>query len=121
MHELGIAQHILRIVEEHLEKSMRLLQVHLHVGQLRAIMPDSLRFYFNELTKDTPQAGAILDIEEIPVRTLCRSCGASHTLEVPLFLCPSCGSPQIETISGDELTVISVEVEEQENETLESH
>jgi hydrogenase nickel incorporation protein HypA/HybF len=40
----------------------------------------------------------------------CRGCGAETTLEVPLMLCSSCSSDDVELLSGEEFLVVSLDL-----------
>ncbi len=114
MHELTIATNIRKVVEESLkDKRVKVRKIRLQVGKLTAVVPDSLRFCFQFVIEGTPVEGAELEIQEIPVKGRCKSCGSSFTIEEPIFLCPLCGSNQIELLSGRELMVESIEVEEE--------
>ena len=115
MHEMGIAMQIVEIaaasIPEHLKNS-RVQGVYLKIGKLSSVVPDSLRFCFDIVSKDSAVAGATLYIEEIPVTARCKSCDNHWTIDVPAFSCPGCGSGTIELISGQELDISSIEVED---------
>ena len=55
MHELSIAQSILDIVNQHLpaEKPAHVKSVKVKIGKLSNVLPDSLRFCFEAITKDS--------------------------------------------------------------------
>jgi hydrogenase nickel incorporation protein HypA/HybF len=110
MHELGITQNIVAIVAEH-AKGKKVQRVLLEIGQLSAIMPDAVRFCFDICTRNTVLAGAILEIKEIPGLGRCRQCGAEIPLEKPFGIC-KCGSTQLDLISGEELKIKEIEIEE---------
>ena len=44
----------------------------------------------------------------------CSNCGNEWTLETPAFTCPACDSGRIELLSGRELDIISIEIEDQD-------
>ncbi len=108
MHELSITSNIVAIVTEHAGKE-RVKRVALDIGKLSAIMPDSIRFCFDICSKDTLLEHAELEINEIPGRGCCQSCGAEIELEEIFDLC-SCGSNQITCIAGEELKIKEIEV-----------
>jgi hydrogenase nickel incorporation protein HypA/HybF len=110
MHELGITQNIVAIVTEH-AKGAKVSRVLLEIGKLSAIMPDAVRFCFDICTKDTVLEGAILEIVEIPGLAKCRQCGAEIALDKPFAVC-SCGSVQLDLITGEELKIKEIEIEE---------
>ncbi len=115
MHEMGIALRIVEIARSAIPKEAadRAVEaVNLKVGKLTAIVPESMRFCFSVVSRDTPLEGAKLNIEEIPVTAVCGDCLAEFTIESADFSCPKCKSPDIRILSGRELTVASIELAE---------
>jgi hydrogenase nickel incorporation protein HypA/HybF len=110
MHELGITQNIVAIVAEH-AKGARVQRVSLEIGKLSAIMPDAVRFCFDVCSKGTALEEAKLEIIEIPGLARCRQCGAEVPLEQPFGICP-CGSVELDVITGQELKIKEMEIEE---------
>ena len=115
MHEMGIVMQIIEIATSSIPEDMKevsIKKVNLKVGKMSAVVPSSLRFCFDIAAADTQLAGAELDIEEIPVRARCRKCAAEWTIEGPAFNCIKCGTGDIDIISGRELDIASIEVED---------
>ncbi|MBD2201958.1 hydrogenase maturation nickel metallochaperone HypA [Calothrix sp. FACHB-1219] len=110
MHELGITQNIVAIVQEH-ANGKKVSRVLLEIGKLSAIMPDAIRFCFDICAQGTVLAGAKLEILEIPGLAECRQCGAKIPLEKPFGVC-QCGSVQLDLITGEELKIKEIEIEE---------
>ena len=56
MHEMSIAQSLIEIIEEEMKKhdAKYLRSVRLNIGQLSAVVPESLSFCFEVITSDTP-------------------------------------------------------------------
>ncbi|OGP57398.1 MAG: hydrogenase maturation nickel metallochaperone HypA [Deltaproteobacteria bacterium RBG_13_49_15] len=118
MHEMGIALQIVQIAAASIPvemKGAKVLGVKIKVGKLAAVVPDSLRFCFEIVTQETPLSEARLEIEEIPVVARCKHCHSSWEIKEPAFACPSCGSGSIEILSGRELDIDSIEIEEPEH------
>ena len=113
VHEMSIAQSLLTIIlDESAKHSItQVRQVNLQVGAMAAIVPESLSFCFELLARETLAEGATLAIEEIPVVARCRDCDLNYQVENQVFLCPRCGMPSLELISGRELSVVSIEGE----------
>ena len=113
MHEMGIAKQIIEIatssIPDDLEK-MPVERINLKIGKMSSVVPDSLRFCFEILSRDTPLAGAELNIEVVPVVFRCMECNSEWTVNKPVFVCKKCRSGSIEIISGQELDVVSIEV-----------
>jgi hydrogenase nickel incorporation protein HypA/HybF len=78
------------------------------VGQLVAVMPDSLRFCFDVCARGTSVEGAELDILETAGRAVCEGCGDSVALATPFGRC-ACGG-RLRIIAGDELRVKDMEI-----------
>lgn len=116
MHEMGIAQELVRIALDAIPKDIsrpRVETVHLKIGKLASVVEHSLTFCFEIITKDTPLENARLDIDSVPVRACCRSCGHAFEVEGPVFECPNCKQGQVEVISGREIEIISLELAEE--------
>ncbi|WP_414543618.1 hydrogenase maturation nickel metallochaperone HypA [Nostoc sp. CCY0012] len=110
MHELGITQNIVAIVSEH-AKGAKVQRVVLEIGQLSAILPESIQFCFDICTQGTVLVGATLEIREIPGLAKCRQCGTEFILDKPFGIC-NCGSTQLDLIAGEELKIKEIEIEE---------
>lgn len=113
MHEMGIAMQVVEIATAAIPEGMegsRVERVNLRVGKLSAVVPDSLRFCFDILIRDTPLANASLNIQEVPVSAQCGDCGHAWTAERPEFLCPRCGGGAVQLLSGQELEIVSIDI-----------
>jgi hydrogenase nickel incorporation protein HypA/HybF len=112
---MGIAIQIVEIATASIPNDIENVQVekvNLKVGKLAAIVPDSLRFCFDIVTKETPLKGAELVIEEIDVVAKCNVCQTNWTITEPVFSCKKCNSSSIELLSGRELDIESIEIAE---------
>ncbi len=112
MHELSIAKNIIQLAREHLtaEEEVRLRTIKVNVGTFSTIVPAQLVFGFEAAREDTPLRQAELDITMIPLRIKCYSCGEETEIDPVDFICPSCSSPNIEIIAGNELTITDLEI-----------
>jgi hydrogenase nickel incorporation protein HypA/HybF len=113
MHEMSIAQSLIDIIRQEMIKhnATALKNVRLNIGQLTAIVPDSLSFCFDVITSGTEMEGAKLIMDIIPLQGKCNSCGETFQIQDYVFECPHCNSAAIETISGQELSIVEMEVE----------
>jgi hydrogenase nickel incorporation protein HypA/HybF len=117
MHEMGIAMEIVDIAKASIPEDMqgaKIRRVNLKVGKLSAIVPESLRFCFELAVKDTPLEDAELVIEELPVVARCKDCQTQWTVTKPVFTCKACQSGSIDILSGRELDITSIEIEDNE-------
>jgi len=114
MHELSVTQSILDIALRHAEQAgaERITAVNLVIGGLTGFVDDSIQFYFDFLTKETPAQGAQLNFERIEARVRCNDCAAEYAPpDSRLWACPQCESLGGEIIAGREFSVASIEIE----------
>ncbi len=111
MHELSIADAIVRIATEH-GAGRRVTRVEVKVGHLRQVVPSALEFAFELVADDTPVEGAELVLEVVPAQGRCRDCGAETVLAGFPLACSACEGLDVEVLCGEELLVDSLEVEE---------
>jgi len=114
MHELSIAQSIVDIVQQHLPPAdgVHVTRVRLTLGAMAGVVADSLEFCFGAITQGTQLEGAVLEIEHTPLTARCAECGREGEIEPTLFACPSCGSNRLTILTGREMQVRDIEVDE---------
>jgi hydrogenase nickel incorporation protein HypA/HybF len=108
VHELGITEEIVGQITARTH-GRRVTTVHLQIGRLAGVVPDSVRFCFELVTEGTQLEGAALTIEEPAGEGACSVCGATFPIEQLLLLCP-CGSTDVRIVAGEQLLIESVEV-----------
>jgi hydrogenase nickel incorporation protein HypA/HybF len=113
MHELSLARAIVKTALDHAD-GRRVVAVNVRAGALRQVVPDSLQFYFEFVARETSCEDARLGIETLPAVVRCRTCAEQWELDRPLFRCHACGGSDVMVVSGEELEVESIEVEEAE-------
>lgn len=114
MHELGITQNIVQIVQEEAARAgaTRVSKVKLLVGEMTGIVDASLQFCFEFCARGTVAEGAELEIERVPLRARCSGCAEEFAVEGYRLVCPACSSRQVEIVTGRELKIRELEVEE---------
>lgn len=110
MHELSIADAILRIALDHAE-GRRVESVEVKIGHLRQVVPDALAFAWTLISDGTPAQGAELLLEEVPAAGVCRACGVESELPAFPLACMRCGSVDLELVRGEELLVDALTME----------
>ncbi len=114
MHEMAIAENIIRIVEERFKQSgqkREITKITLKIGKLTCVEPEALKLSFRVMSKETRLEKASLFIDSIPITGICKDCGKELVLEKMDFTCPFCDSFRIEIKTGRELLVESFEIE----------
>ena len=110
MHELSLCRSIYGIVDK-ARGDRSVSTVHLQVGQLRQVVPDTLSYCWSMIIEASPLAGSELDIDHVPVRLDCAACGARTTVEHVLVLtCSTCHSGDITLHTGEEFMVTSIDL-----------
>ena len=114
MHEMAIAQSILKIVLNSAQQNSatKVKTVRIRAGELRGIVQSQLSFLFDFVTKDTIAEGAALVIKRLPVLLKCRRCDTEYEPPEQPWLCPQCGGYAGELLQGQELLIESMEIDE---------
>lgn len=113
MHELAVCQGLMGQLEQLSERehAQRITLIRLRIGPLSGVEPGLLRDAFPIAAAGSCAADAELRIEPAPVRVRCAQCGAETEARVNRLLCAACGDYRTQLISGDELLLVSVELE----------
>ena len=114
MHEMGIANSVLEAVrtEMGLHPGTFPCKVGVRIGEMAAIDQDALRFCFEAIIQETDLASLELGIELCPRRHRCQVCGHDFIVREYDSRCPQCATFETKCISGDELELAYLEVEE---------
>jgi hydrogenase nickel incorporation protein HypA/HybF len=111
VHELGLAAAVVEIAVEQ-SAGRRVTEVHAKVGVLMGVEPGSMELGFELAARGTPVEGARLDVQPVPAVVRCRVCPVESELAGHPLRCPSCGDAEVELVSGDQLVVEAIEVEQ---------
>ena len=114
MHEFAIASSVLEAVrtEGRLRPGMRVTKIGVRVGDLAGLDPDALSFCFEALTKETDLECVVLEIERKPRRQRCSRCANEFVVLNYETSCPDCGEELTVFLSGDELELAYLEMED---------
>jgi hydrogenase nickel incorporation protein HypA/HybF len=124
MHELALSRAIVDAALRHADgRAVRVVRI--RVGALRQVVPETLRFNFEIVTRDTACEGARLELELVDARLRCARCArewdpsprpaaeASELVTPSFFRCPECGAGESDVVAGEEMEVESIDVEEE--------
>ena len=112
MHELSICGSIASIAERR-AGGREVRAIHIRIGQLRQVVPDTLLFCWDLLVADTALAGSTLELQTVRARIRCRAC--DHTAELgalPVFICGACRGTDTEVVSGEEFEITALDLAE---------
>ena len=111
MHEMSITQGIIEICEQH-AGGKRVIALDVEIGDLSGVVPEALEFCFDACSRDTLLKGARLNIIRIPGKGRCLDCDAVQPLVSLLEACRTCGGFRMTILSGEELRVREIEVDD---------
>jgi len=118
MHELSICQSLVNTILEEMNKhggeGVKLVRARVKMGKLHQIVPEMLEQAYHVLIKDTVADGSVLDVEHVPVVLKCGKCGWQGEMQEMFFRCGSCGSTEVDVVSGKEMSLETIEVEREE-------
>jgi len=114
MHELSYMARFSNMALEAAEKNhaKKVRAVTIRVGQMTGLVPEYLQHYYPQTVAGTMLEGSRLVIREEPVLVRC-ACGNVYTPDRGNgYACPVCGSAAGTLISGRQMDLVSVEIEE---------
>ena len=113
VHELPIAESVLELALEHAERAGggRITGLHLRIGRLSSVVDESLQFYWDLISEDTPAEGARLHFHRIPLAFRCEDCETEFEPEGEDFSCTACSSPRVRVVQGNEFLLEAIDLE----------
>ncbi len=113
MHELYATQAIRdRAIEKATEqKASRITAVHLVIGEMSSYREESVRFYWDEISKGTLAENASLVFRSVPAELQCMACFTKYHPQEGEILCPSCGSTAAKVLQGEEFYMEALDVD----------
>jgi len=106
MHEASIVDRLLGMATARVPEGAVLRRVHVRIGALTGLSPDSMRFYFDAMCP----AGAALEVTVEPLRVACVACARRMTMGEFAPACPACSASGLEYENGLELDLVAIEV-----------
>ncbi|MCK5001509.1 MAG: hydrogenase maturation nickel metallochaperone HypA [Gammaproteobacteria bacterium] len=113
MHELSICQSLMAQVEsialEHRAQSVTSVVV--AMGPLSGVEAQLLKNAYPIASAGTVAENAELIVKTLPIRVKCNQCGSESDATPNKLICKQCGDWRTTLVSGDELMLMSVELE----------
>ena len=119
MHELAICQSLMDQVESiALERNALLVtSIVIGIGPLSGVEAQLLKNAYPLASAGTIAEHAELVIEYLPIRVKCTQCDSESDALPNKLICKQCGDWRTTLISGDEMMLMSVELEKQKDVT----
>lgn len=113
MHELSVCLSLMQQVEGIARErdAVKVVRITLNIGPLSGVEPDLLRHAYPVAAAGTVAEDAELIMETSDIVVRCSQCDAETKVAPNKLLCGSCGDFRTRVVSGDELTLMSVELD----------
>lgn len=120
MHEYSIVASLIDLCEKEAQKhhAKAIKTVEIDVGRLSGVEVHFLEQSFEVFKEGTICENAALKINLCDVTLLCNECKQTSIAKSNHFICPKCQSENVQTTGGQELHVRSIEIIEENHETL---
>lgn len=114
MHEFAIGDSIVRSMKRIRDENgyAAVHRVTVDIGALQLVVPEALDMAFTALTNETDFAETELVQNVIPATAVCHDCGLEQVREELFEPCKNCGSYNLAMLTGMELNIANMEVEE---------
>lgn len=114
MHELSICRQTLKQVIEIAQgnNAYSVQSITLRIGPLSGVDARLLKQAFPFVAQQTLAEKAQLIINESPVLVKCAQCGSETEAKVNDLRCKLCASEQTQLLSGDEMLLVSIELDD---------
>lgn len=114
MHEASLAAAILQLVESQARQQpfARVTRLRLEVGTLAGVEVEALEFALQALSPGTLLQGARIEMATPAGTARCRKCGRTVAIQTRIQPCPACGGYPLEPITGAQLRVLELIVED---------
>ena len=113
MHELAICQSLMDQVEAIAveRNAISVTSIVVGIGPLSGVEVQLLKHAYPVASAGTIAENAELVIEQLPVKVKCNQCGYESEALANKLSCQQCGDWRTTLVSGDELLLMSVELE----------
>jgi hydrogenase nickel incorporation protein HypA/HybF len=114
MHEMGIANSVLDAIRQEAAKypGARASRVGLRIGEWSGVDVESLRFCFEALIAGSDLSGLDVEIDYRLRKNRCSRCGVEFAIHNYEIRCPECDCDDTLAVSGAELDIGYVELED---------
>ena len=117
MHELAICQSLMEQVESIANErdAKTVTSITIGIGPLSGVEFQLLKNAYPIASAGTVAEDAELIIEHLPIKVRCNQCGAESDALPNKLTCKQCGDWRTTLISGDEMMLMSLELEKQKD------
>ena len=95
------------------QSNRRVRRLHIALGEIAELDQASLQRHWNELSQGTPAERAQLQVRSIKAEVQCMACFQKYRPVDGKIHCPYCGSYGAKILSGEEIHLESIELDEE--------
>jgi hydrogenase nickel incorporation protein HypA/HybF len=113
MHEYSIVQSLLDLTEENAKQNnaKKVTKLEIKVGVLSGVEVELLKTAFDTFKDGTICEDAEFIVHIQPVVVRCKECNEKNELQKNEYSCPNCNSQNLEVLDGEEMYLMSLELE----------
>jgi hydrogenase nickel insertion protein HypA len=113
MHEYSVVQALLEQVEKFAGENdaKKVTKVVVKIGAMSGVEPHLLAIAFDTFKEKTVCDGAEFVMDVQPLTLVCKACGARSELAAVRYCCPRCESLEVDVVDGEEMYLMSLEME----------
>jgi len=113
MHEYSIVQSLLNQIEDVAKENeaTKVTKIVTKIGVMSGVEPHLLEIAFNTFKEKTICDGAEFIMKIQPITIRCNSCQTKSELDEVHYCCPECESVDVEVIDGEDMFLMSLEME----------
>jgi hydrogenase nickel insertion protein HypA len=113
MHEYSVVQALLEQIEDVAKENdaTKVTKIVVKIGVMSGIEAHLLEIAFNTFKEKTICDGAAFVIHIQPIKIRCNSCQKESELDKVHYCCPECESIDVTVIDGEDMFLMSLEME----------
>lgn len=114
MHELPVTQAVLKqsLEEASAKNAKKITNIYLEIGEFAGYVDESIDFYWKIVAANTIASDAAIHVTRTKGQLSCLSCKRNISSDKKLDTCPFCDSFKLNIVGGDQLIIISIDIEE---------
>jgi len=113
MHEFSITSSIIDILNNIINDRdiKKIIKINFYINSYGGIEPESIRFYFEYLTKDSKVfKGSKLIFKKEKIKITCNDCGECFEVSKLRSTCRKCASSNISVLFPEDIRIKSIEI-----------
>jgi len=113
VHEYSVVIALIEQCEKYVKENsaLKVVALDVKIGQYSGVEPELFSRAFEVFKEKTVCDGAQMKLQIQPLVIQCHQCQTIETLKEAHYVCPSCNSSEISVLEGEELLLMSLEMQ----------